>query len=139
MQLPSFHDDYVVGYQVHCESRCIVLQIKQAQTQQIRNVTFTEVAGYCLVNDALGNIVSALEQVSAATIITEHAAQIAESYRVSGAPGPWAADINTAGWQLAAQGVHGFQLSSSFGISGWVLAKQVTVALAPKDAALSAW
>jgi hypothetical protein len=130
MKLPSFHDDYVVGYEVDAEARRIVLKIKAAQSGIISSVVLNEVAGYCFVNDALGNIVYALEQVSPGDVITEFKEQIAESFRQSGAPGAWAADLSTATRKLEEQGISGFVLSSSFGMSGWVLAANAAVVLA---------
>lgn len=122
MKLPSFHDDYVVGYEVNAEARRIVPKIKAAQ------VVFNEVAGYCFVNDALGNIVYALEQLTPGDVITEFQEQITESFRQSGAPGAWAADLAAARRKFEEQGINGFVLSSSFGMSGWVLPGHAAVA-----------
>ncbi|WP_421794141.1 hypothetical protein [Hydrocarboniphaga effusa] len=130
MKLPSFHDDHVVGYEVNVEARRIVLKIKAAQGSSISSVVFNDIARYCFVNDALGNIVYALEQVRPGDVILEFKEQIAESYRQSGAPGPWAGDLTTASRKLEEQGISGFVLSSSFGMSGWVLAANAAVVLA---------
>ncbi|MGV7214119.1 hypothetical protein [Bradyrhizobium sp. UFLA05-112] len=46
---------------------------------------------------------------------------------MAGAPGPWAADLAAAAQVLAAKDVKGFILSSSYGLSGWVLAKEALV------------
>jgi hypothetical protein len=122
MTLPSFHDDYVIGYEVNSEARRIVLKIKAAQSGIISSVVFNEVAGYCFVNDALVNIIYELEQVSPGDVITQFKEQIAASFSQSGAPGAWAADLTTAARKVEDRGISGFVLYSSFGMSGWVLA-----------------
>jgi len=132
MKLPSVHDDYIVGYKVDAEARRIVLKIKAAPSGIISLVVFNEVAGYCFVNDALGNIVNALVQVNPGDVISEYKEQIAESFRQSGAPGAWAADLTTATCKSEEQGIGGFLLSSSFGMSGWVLAANAASVLDAK-------
>ena len=54
--------------------------------------------------------------------VCEYRGELAESYRMSGAPGTWAADLDSAPRVLLEQGVQAFVLSSSYGLSGWVLA-----------------
>jgi hypothetical protein len=46
---------------------------------------------------------------------------------MSGAPGPWASDLDSARSTLHAKGIRAFELSSSYGLSGWILTKQVAV------------
>ena len=65
--------------------------------------------------------------VSIEQVLADYGSGIAESYRMAGAPGPWAADLASATQVLAAKGVKGFVLSSSYGLSGWVLAKEAIV------------
>ena len=127
IRLPSFHDDHLVHYEVNCEARHIILTIREAQSADIRNVIFSEVEGYRFVNDAFENIILDLEEVSPIEILYEFKTQIIESFHLSGAPGPWAADIDAAGIKFNALGVRGFVLSSSYGMSGWILAKQVII------------
>jgi len=124
--LPSFHDDYVVGYEVDCEGRQIKLHIKPADSVAkqagVSTVVFTGVEGYNLENDAFGNIILDLEIVTTTDFVSEHRDELAESFRISGAPGTWASDLDDAPRVLSEQGIHAFVLSSSYGLSGWVLA-----------------
>jgi hypothetical protein len=46
---------------------------------------------------------------------------------MAGAPGPWAADLASAAQALNAMGIEAFDLSSSYGLSGWILAKEILV------------
>jgi len=131
--LPSLHDDFLVSYEVNCESRQIKLYAKrdprivESNGNQLRVVTFDGVEWYQFENDAFGNIIFALEEVPIERLLAENGQRIAESYRWAGAPGPWAADLASAAHTLAAKGIKGFVLSSSYGLSGWVLAKEVLV------------
>jgi hypothetical protein len=66
--LPSFHDDYVVGYEVDCEGRQIKLHIKSAASVTkhagVSTVVFTGVEGYRFENDGFGNIIFDIEAVT---------------------------------------------------------------------------
>jgi hypothetical protein len=131
--VPSLHDNFLVSYEVNCEARQIKLHAKvdprdPAKIQQgPRTIVFNGVEGYQFENDAFGNIIYSLAAVSIEQVLAEYGSGIAESYRMAGAPGPWAADLASAAQVLAAKGVQGFVLSSSYGLSGWVLAKEALV------------
>jgi hypothetical protein len=43
---------------------------------------------------------------------------------MAGAPGPWAESLETASTYLLEQKIQAFDLSSSLGLSGWVLARE---------------
>ena len=43
---------------------------------------------------------------------------------MAGTPDSWAADLASAPQALTSKGIQGFILSSSYGLSGWVLAKE---------------
>lgn len=124
--LPSLHDDVLVSYEVNCEARQIRLRSRTTAMAegQLREIVFTGVEGYHLENDAFGNIIFALEVISVEQLVSTYAPQIMESYRIAGAPGPWAADLSCAAEELTSRGLKGFVLSSSYGLSGWVLAKE---------------
>ena len=131
--LPSLHDDFLTSYEVNCETRQIKLHARPdprdpAKSQQWpRTIVFDGVEGYQFENDAFGNIIFSLEVVSIEQVFAGCGDRIMESYRQAGAPGPWAADLASAARSLMAEGVQAFVLSSSYGLSGWVLAKRVLV------------
>ncbi|MEZ2144204.1 hypothetical protein AAE026_18250 [Bradyrhizobium sp. DN5] len=131
--LPSLHDDFVVSYEVNCESRQIKLHTRRdprdaaKRERRPRTIVLNGVEGYQFEGDAFGNIISSLAAVSIEQVFADHGSRIAESYRMAGAPGPWAADLAAAAQVLAARGIKGFVLSSSYGLSGWVLAKEALV------------
>jgi hypothetical protein len=128
--LPSFHDDYLVGYEVDCEAREIKLHIKPATwaTQQNGStVLFNGVEAYHFENDAFGNIIFDLEVVATATFVSEYRGELAESFRMCGAPSTWVSDPDEASRLLSEKGIQAFVLLSSLGLSGWVLAKEASV------------
>ena len=131
--LPSLHDHHVISYEVNCEARQIKFFTRPDprdptnSDRRRRTIGFDGVEGDQFKGDAVGNIGSSLDAVSIEQVLADYGSAIAESYRMSGAPGPWAADLASAAQMLAANGVKGFVLSSSYGLSGWVLAKEALV------------
>jgi hypothetical protein len=130
--LPSLHDDFIVSYEVNCETRQIKLHAKRdpripAGDKERTTISFNGVEGYQFENDNFGNIIFSLRRIPVEQLIAERGAQIAESYRMAGAPNSWAADLASAAQALAAMGIQAFDLSSSYGLSGWILAKEALV------------
>ena len=126
----SVHDNLLVSYEVHCEARTITLRTEyrvQDKPTEYTKVVFGGVQGYCFENDAFGNIIFGLETVPLEHLLAEFGAEISESYRVGGSPGPWAADLDRAAEHLRESGIKGFILSSSCGLSGWILAREMSV------------
>ena len=126
----SVHDNLLVSYEVQCDARTILLRtehrVKNESTKFV-NVIFKGVEGYRFENDAFGNIVFDVETVAIDQFLKEHRQEISESYRMAGAPGPWAANLETALGHLLEQGIQAFILSSSYGLSGWVLAREISI------------
>jgi hypothetical protein len=131
--VPSLHDNFLVSYEVNCETRQIKLHTKPdprdptKREQRPRTIVFNGVEGYQFENDAFGNIIFSLQRIPVEQLIAERGAQIAESYRMTGAPGSWAADLGSAAQALTVMGIQAFDLNSSYGLSGWILAKEILV------------
>jgi|GEM_PF-890256 hypothetical protein len=126
----SIHDNYLISYEVRCKDREIILQTEydyESLPYEVTEVVFRGVQGYKFENDAFGNIIYGLDEIPVGQIIQEYRAEITESYRMSGAPGPWASDLDSAVAVLEGQGAKGFILSSSYGISGWIIAREVSI------------
>jgi hypothetical protein len=127
---PSIHDNQLVSCEVQYEKRTITLRTEyrvENKPTEFTNVVFEGVQGYNFENDAFGNIILDLATVSVEYLLTAYGPQIAESYRMAGSPGTWAANLDSAPDYLRGQGIKGFVLSSSYGLSGWVLAKEMLV------------
>jgi hypothetical protein len=131
--VPSLHDNFLVSYEVNCEIRQIKLRTMPdprdpgKREQRPRTVIFNGVEGYQFENDAFGNIIFSLQRIPVEQLIAERRARIAESFRMTGGPGPWAADLASAAQILIGMGMQAFDLNSSYGLSGWILAKEILV------------
>jgi len=128
--LPSLHDDQLTAYEVNCKTREITLRVRRpewAQEQLSRTILFNGVEGYHFKDDAFGNIIFSLQEISVEKLLSDYGRDIAESHNRAGAPGSWAANLASAAQVLTAKGVKGFILSSSYGLSGWVLAREASV------------
>ena len=126
----SVHDNLLVSYEVQCDARTILLRtehrVKNEPTGFV-NVIFKGVEGYRFEHDAFGNIVFDVETIGIDQFLKEYGQEISESYRMAGAPGPWAANLETASGHLLEQEIQAFILSSSYGLSGWVLAREIFI------------
>jgi len=126
----SVHDNLLVSYEVQCEGRTITLRTEYRQSDkptEFTNVIFEGVQGYSFQNDAFGNIIFDLESISVDALLAQFGAEIAESHRMGGSPGPWAASLDSAKMYLSEREIRGFLLSSSYGLSGWILAKEMSL------------
>lgn len=94
---------------------------------EVRTLVFAGVEGYHFENDAFGNIISDLEEVVAERLLAACREEIQKSFQISGALGVWVNDISDAPNLLRERGVRGFILTSTLGLSGWVLAKEASV------------
>jgi hypothetical protein len=130
----SIHDNRLVSYEVQCEARTILLRTEyrvKNQSTEFINVIFRGLEGYRFENDAFGNIILGLETVALEQFLAEYGAEISKAYNAAGSPGPWAANLETASRYLRENAIEGFILSSSFGLSGWILAREMSIFSAP--------
>jgi hypothetical protein len=132
--MQSLHDYYLVSYEVKCEKREITLSFRKPNSTEgdiTHHVIFEVVQGYLLKHDAFGNIVSSLHVVPLDKFLSDHWTEISGSYRQSGAPGPWAQELPSGHRLLSEQGVKAFILASSYGLNGWILAREAQVIQTP--------
>jgi len=126
---PSVHDNLLISYEVHCEKRTITLRTEyrlENKPTEFTNVIFEGVQAYHFENDAFGNVIFDVENVPIEWFLKEYGAEIVELERMNGSPS-WASDLASAPERLAEQGIKAFILRSSLGLSGWILAKAISV------------
>src|SRR5262245_26496910 len=123
----SVHDNVLVSYEVLCEERKIVLhtEFRERKPPEQTRVVFTGVVAYRFENDTLGSILFDIETVPVGDLLQERRAEIQEAARFTA--WPWAEDLDAAPRLLAEKGVKGFVLSSSYGMTGWVLAQMAAM------------
>ena len=129
--LPSMHDDLIVGYEVDCDRRTIKFRTRRpnwAQDQTIRNTIFRGVVGYHFKDDAFSNIIMAVEYVPIEKFVQEYRLELSVSFREAGALDAWTQSDEASIEALVDAGVNAIVISSSMGLSGWILAKQLEFA-----------
>ena len=130
----SVHDNLLIYYEVQCEERTILLRTERRvknEPTEFTHVSFKGVEGYRFENDAFGNVIFGLENVLVEKFLGEYGREISESYNAAGSPGPWAVNLGTASAYLREQRTQAFILSSSYGLSGWLLAREISIFSAP--------
>jgi hypothetical protein len=137
----SVHDNQLVSYEVECERRVITLRTEYRQENkpaEFTNVVFEGVQAYHLEDDAFGNIIFDVAELPVGQFLGEYGAELSELQRMTGSPS-WAKELTAAPELMTDQGIKPFILSSSLGLSGWILAKELTfVRVASRDGRLSA-
>jgi hypothetical protein len=126
----SIHDNLLVSDEVKWEARTIVLRTERRTENQPTtcvNVIFNGVQACRFENDAFGNIILGLESVGLDEFLTEYGTGICDSHKAAGSPGPWAVTLETASRRLHALEIQPFILSPSYGLSGWILARELTI------------
>ena len=88
-------------------------------------VLFTGVEAYHFQHDCFGTILFDIKEVSAESILTERLAEFQEGHRLSGWPKFWRVSLDEVRRHLLEQATRGFELSSSIGMTGWVLARDI--------------
>jgi hypothetical protein len=127
------HDSEIVAYSVDARIREVVLVVGPgtgSRAQEFKLV-FRGVIAHQFVYPELPSIVFSLEKVLAADIVRKEWADFAEGSRQCGWPGSWAASLEAALAYCNAENINGYELSASYGMSGWLLAKSVERINAP--------
>jgi hypothetical protein len=126
----SIHDHLIVGYEVRCELREIRIQTKYrngSEPFERTLVVFSGVEAYNFRYDCFGNIIFDIEEVPAESILTERLAEFQAGHRRSGWPRFWRGSLDEVRSYLREQATRAFELSSSYGMSGWVLARDMRI------------
>jgi len=126
----SVHDNYLLGYEVRHTVREIRLrtEFRHSDPPERTDVVFAGVVAYGFKHDALylGTILFDVEEVDPISIWQECAEEFAEGLRY-GWPGDWASSPEAAASFFEANRVRGFGVSSSCGLTGWVLAASMRI------------
>lgn len=124
----SVHDNLIVSYEVHCEGREIRLCTEKRDGGEPFErivIVVRGVEAYYFEHDCLGNILSDIEEVPADDILREQESRFIEGHRAAGWPRFWRNSLEEARGYLRENGTRGFEISSSYGLSGWVLAAEM--------------
>jgi hypothetical protein len=119
----SIHDNHLVRYTVDRHARSIVLE-----TEELARVEFHGVSAYHFENDALelGTILFSIDEMTPDDFI-EGSAALLLAGRPYGWPGDWNKSDAAVKLHLESSGLRAFEISSSLGLTGWVLAKSFSI------------
>ena len=126
----SVHDHAVVGYEVDALTRRLVLrtQIESGSSTVERcEIIFSSVEAYSLEHDSFGTILFGIEEVPALTLFENNVARFESGHKAAGWPRFWQRNADDARRYLLEHKTRGFEISSSIGMSGWVLAESLQI------------
>jgi hypothetical protein len=120
----SVHDNLLYSYSVNCENRRIVLHTRfpTDSPTEYTDVIFTGVVAHHFEHVLSGNILFDVTEIPLRDLVTGSAVLFA-----AGKPYGWPDGIEYRDAEdligiLEGRGAHGFEISSSYGMSGWVIA-----------------
>jgi hypothetical protein len=125
----SVHDNNVYAYAVECERRRIVLytEYRDGGVEEYTDVIFTSVVAHHFECVLPGNILFDIKEVEPEEIVG-HSADVFTRQKNYGWPAIEYGDPQDLASILKQQGIRGFEIGSSYGLSGWVLATRMEVA-----------
>ncbi|MEZ5897877.1 MAG: hypothetical protein R3D51_00130 [Hyphomicrobiaceae bacterium] len=132
--LPTLHDHLLIGYEVDCLNRTITLHTQQPHWESAPNgqtIKFQGVLGYHFKNDAFSNIIMSIETPKVEDFIQCYASEMSAAFKEAGALDNWALSKEAAAIALIDANMIAVVITSTMGLSGWVLAAHVH--LAEKD------
>jgi hypothetical protein len=129
-RLPNIHDHSLLEYRVDLANRRITLitlpekALSQPGIEPLITV-FEGREGHHFDAVSSGVIFLDIEETPLAEFIKSHQIEFDASAKAVGAPSWWSGSLGEAEAYLAARSVHAFEIHSSYGFSGWVLATEV--------------
>jgi hypothetical protein len=121
----SIHDNFVTSYIVDCEGRRITLHTvyRDREPFEYTDVVFRDVFAHRFEYGLEGNILFDVEEVDVAGIVQGEADLFAKSWRYGWPPFEYKGDLAELVRSMEAASAHAFALNSSYGLSGWVIAR----------------
>jgi len=124
--MKSFHDYHLTGYEVDGQRRELRLNLawlylEGDKSLQPECLVFSGVEDYFFEHDLGVNVVYSIEEVPLLTHLEANASYFQEEAKW-GWPRFWRGSVSKTIDQLRAKDAKCFELSSSYGLSGWVIA-----------------
>ena len=122
---PSVHDNVVYGYSVDCEGRRLVLYtaFRDCQPNVFTDVIFHDVFAHHFEYVLDGNILFDIEEVDIGSFVHENAAIFGNSWRYAWPSFVYGGNLDLLVIALHAASARAYRISSSYAMSGWVLAR----------------
>lgn len=124
----SVHDNNVYAYVVQCERRRIVLhtEYRDGGAEEYTDVAFSGVVAHHFETVLSGNILFDITEVEPGQIVRGWAELFARQKNY-GWPAIKYDDPQALTSALVGMGVRGYEIGSSYGLTGWVLAAEMVV------------
>lgn len=121
------HDSLLVEYIVSSEPSQLVFSVHPSDGSAPApfKIIFHGAVAHCFKAPLLPAILLSIETISAETLISEIWRRIEHGHKAHGWPGSCAASLADAIKFVRSSSLHGFNIESSDGLSGWVLATSV--------------
>lgn len=121
---PSVHDNYVYAFVVDCEHRRITLHTAYRDVPPVEwtDVVFHDVVAHRFEHALEANILMDVEECDVEHVVRSDVALLAGSWRWGWPPVEYQGDLTVLTAKLRDRGVRGYEISGSYGLSGWVLA-----------------
>ena len=129
-ELPNIHDHSLLEYRVDLANRQITLITLPESARSSPNISpvktvFDGREGHHFDGVSSGVIFLDIEEAPLLEFIKAHEIELDEGFKSVGAPSWWGGSMEKAGAYLVARNIRAFEINSSYGFSGWVLAAHV--------------
>jgi len=121
----SVHDNSVYGYSVDCANQRLILHtvFEDAPPSEFTDVVFNGVIAHTLEYVNRGNILFDIAEVDPCSIVDSAASLFQDSWRHGWPELDYKGDLDCLKQLLQQLSILGFEIASSCGLSGWVLAQ----------------
>jgi hypothetical protein len=120
----SIHDNDVYAYVVDCEHCRLILHTSylDGESKEFTDVVFTGVVAHFFEYILSRNILFAIEEMEPKSVVEKYAEMFKESWRYGWPLLDYKGDLSVLQNWLGEHSIRAFDVQSSYGLSGWVLA-----------------
>jgi hypothetical protein len=124
----SIHDNQITSYSVDSVLHQIIIKTIFKNGNKIENteIKFNEVIGYFFEGDNFASIVFSIEETNPKEIIRKNTEMFINGQKYCW-PGAWNNSIEEAEEYLLKHNIKGYSISSSYGLAGWIMAKEMKI------------
>ena len=123
----SVYDNSVVAYEVLAKEKKIVLhtECRDRESHEFTDIVFEEGLSYDFENDLFGTIIFDVKEVDLPALLKENVAMFEDGWHYGWSRG-WERDKKDIDVFVRRLKMRAFELSSTYGMSGWVLARRMS-------------
>ncbi|SDX18480.1 hypothetical protein [Paenibacillus sp. PDC88] len=119
--MTSVHDNEIISYEVSLKNRTIIMNTFDYQTESLTKVVFSDVFAHMFETELENSIILDIEKSEISNFVIDHR-DVLDKYKNS----TWPMDYNTIeelSEKLVTENYNYYEILSSFGLSGWVVAR----------------